>query len=89
VTEAGQFLGQQLPASFDLVFLDADREQYLAWWPWLQSGLVPGGLLVVDNAVSHATEMEGFIAEVRATPGWRSLIVPVGNGEFVALKPVP
>ena len=40
------------------------------------------------NAVSHAAEMEGFIAEVRGTSGWRSLVVPIGNGEFVALKPV-
>jgi predicted O-methyltransferase YrrM len=88
VTEAGRFLGQQPPANCDLLFLDADREQYVAWWPWIQSVLAPGGLLVVDNAVSHAAEMEGFIAEVRATPGWRSLVVPIGNGEFVAVKPV-
>jgi predicted O-methyltransferase YrrM len=86
VTEAGRFLGQQPPSNFDLLFLDADREQYLAWWPWIQMVLAPGGLLVVDNAVSHAAEMESFIAEVRAAPGWRSLLVPIGNGEFVALK---
>jgi predicted O-methyltransferase YrrM len=70
------------------LFLDADRKQYSAWWPWIQSVLVPRGLLIVDNAVSHATEMERFIAEVRATPGWRSLVVPIGNGQFVATKAV-
>lgn len=86
VAEAGRFLGQQPPLTFDLLFLDAAREHYSAWWPWVQSVLAPGGLLVVDNAVSHAAEMEEFIAEVRATPGWRSLIIPIGNGEFVALK---
>lgn len=88
VMEAGQFLGQQPPSQFDLLFLDADREQYVAWWPWIQGVLAPGGLLVVDNAVSHAAEMEGFIAQVRARSGWRSVVVPMGNGEFVALKPV-
>jgi predicted O-methyltransferase YrrM len=88
VTEAGRFLGQQPPSNFDLLFLDADREQYEAWWPSIQKVPAPGGLLVVDNAVSHAPEMEGFVAEVLATPGWRSLVVPIGNGEFVALKPV-
>lgn len=88
VTEAGKFLGQQRPATFDLLFLDADREKYLAWWPWIQNALAPGGMLIVDNAVSHATELQGFIAQVRATPGWRSLVVAIGNGEFVALNPV-
>jgi predicted O-methyltransferase YrrM len=85
--EAGEFLRRQPPSSFDLLFLDADRAQYIAWWPLVQSVLASGGLLVADNAVSHAAEMHGFIAQVQATPGWRSLVIPIGNGEFVALKP--
>ena len=88
VMEAGRFLGQQPASLFDLLFLDSDRGQYGAWWPWVQNVLAPGGLLVVDNATSHAAEMEGFLAQVRATSGWRSVTVPVGKGEFVALKPV-
>jgi predicted O-methyltransferase YrrM len=88
VMEAGQFLGRQPPSQFDLVFLDADRGRYVAWWPWVQGVLAPGGLLVVDNAVSHASELERFLALVRAAPGWRSVLVPIGNGEFVALKSV-
>jgi predicted O-methyltransferase YrrM len=88
IAEAGQFLAQQAPASCDLLFLDADRAQYLIWWPAIQRVLVPGGLMVVDNAVSHAGEMESFRAEVQAARGWRSVVVPVGKGELVALKPV-
>jgi predicted O-methyltransferase YrrM len=86
VTEAGEFLGQEPPSNYDLLFLDADRERYLAWWPSIQNVLAPGGLLVVDNAVSHATQMEPFIAEVRNAPRWRSAVAPIGNGELVALK---
>jgi predicted O-methyltransferase YrrM len=88
VADASRFLCQQPPSNIDLLFLDADREQYLAWWPGIQRVLAPGGLLVVDNAVSHAAEMEAFITGVRAAPGWRSLVVPIGKGELVALKPV-
>jgi predicted O-methyltransferase YrrM len=86
--DAGPFLQEQPSASCDLLFLDAARQQYAAWWPDIQRVLAPGGLLVVDNAVSHATELETFIAAVRGTAGWRSLVVPVGKGEFVALKPL-
>jgi predicted O-methyltransferase YrrM len=88
VMEAGEFLRQQRPSQFDLLFLDADRERYVAWWPSIRSVLAPRGLLVVDNAVSHAAEVDGLIAQVRAAPGWRSVVVPIGNGELVALKPV-
>ncbi|HEX2473375.1 MAG TPA: class I SAM-dependent methyltransferase [Lacipirellulaceae bacterium] len=85
--DAGQFLGPQAASHFDLIFLDSDRKEYSAWWPSLQNALVAGGMLVVDNAISHAAEMEGFIAQVAATPGWRSVVVPVGKGELLALKP--
>jgi predicted O-methyltransferase YrrM len=86
VMEAGQFLHQQPHDRFDLVFLDSDRKQYSAWWESIQSIVAPGGLLVVDNAVSHAAEMEVFVAQVRDTPGWRSVVVPIGKGELVSLK---
>jgi predicted O-methyltransferase YrrM len=88
LADAGLFLRQQPSASYDLLFLDAAREQAAAWWPEVRRVLAPGGLLVVDNAVSHAAELDSFIAGVRGTPGWRSLVVPVGKGEFVALKPL-
>jgi predicted O-methyltransferase YrrM len=87
VTEAGQYLSRQKASQFELIFLDSDRAQYSAWWPLLQRVLVPGGILVVDNAVSHPAEMEQFIAQVRATGGWRTVVVPIGNGELLALKP--
>jgi predicted O-methyltransferase YrrM len=87
VMDAAEVFRQQAACGFDFLFLDADRDQYIAWWPAIQRVLAPGGLLVVDNAVSHAVQLEGFMAQVRATSGWRSLAVPVGKGEFIALKP--
>ncbi|HJQ78724.1 MAG TPA: O-methyltransferase [Lacipirellulaceae bacterium] len=87
VMDAGQFLSGQAASQFDMIFLDSDRGQYTAWWPRLQRVLVPGGMLVVDNAVSHAAEMEGFIMQVRGASGWRTAVVPIGNGELLALSP--
>jgi predicted O-methyltransferase YrrM len=89
VMEAGDFLGRQLPSGFDFLFLDSDRRQYKSWWPSLHAVLEPGGLLVADNAVSHAAEMEEFTKLVAASGRYRSLVVPIGNGEFVALKEGP
>ena len=48
--------------------------------------LRPGGLLVVDNATSHAAEMAPFVALVAADPSFATSLVPVGNGEFLAVK---
>jgi predicted O-methyltransferase YrrM len=88
VMDAGQFLGRYAASQFELIFLDSDRKEYSAWWPSLQTALAAGGMLVVDNAVSHAGEMKEFIEQVATTPGWRSVVVPVGKGELLALKPM-
>jgi predicted O-methyltransferase YrrM len=88
VMDAGDILRRQPAASVDLLFLDSERTQYTAWCSAIQVVLTPGGLLVADNAVSHSREMEPFLALVRAAAGWRSVVVPVGNGEFLALKPL-
>jgi len=87
VTDAGDYLRRQPPAGVDLLFLDSERGQYVSWWPDVRRALAPGGLLVVDNATSHPQELEGFVALVKAA-GWRSLVLPVGNGELVALAPL-
>jgi hypothetical protein len=43
-------------------------------------------LLVVDNAISHQAEMAPFVALVAADCRFVTSFVPVGNGEFLAVK---
>jgi predicted O-methyltransferase YrrM len=73
-------------ASYDLVFLDADRSEYPGWWPHVKRILRPGGLLVVDNATSHAEQMAPFVALVNDDTDFEASLVPVGKGEFLAVK---
>jgi predicted O-methyltransferase YrrM len=86
VTDAGAWLKTCAAAPFALIFLDASRGQYVSLWPDLSRLLGPGGLLVVDNAVSHAPELAGFTDLVRSAPGYTTCLVPVGKGEFLALR---
>lgn len=84
--DAGALLATLDDAGFDLVFLDSQRSAYLDWWPHLKRVLRAGGLLVVDNATSHAHEMADFTATVAADGGFSTSLVPVGKGEFLAVK---
>ena len=73
--------------AFDLVFLDAERTEYLELWPQLEHLIRPErGLLVVDNAVSHAHELVEFTAMLTAHPRFVTSLVPVGKGEYLALS---
>lgn len=84
--DAGAVLRRSADASYDLVFLDSERPEYPGWWRDLRRVLRPGGLLVVDNATSHAEQMAPFVAIVSSDTGFSTSLVPIGNGEFLAVK---
>jgi len=84
--DAGRMLGRSSDGQFDLVFLDSERSEYVGWWPDLKRVLRAGGLLVVDNAVSHPKEMADFVVLVNSDASFTTSLVPVGKGEFLAVK---
>jgi len=77
---------RDIPGPFDFIFLDADRPSYLTYLELVVPKLVPGGLLVADNVVSHAGELQDYLARVKSHPALFSVTVPVGNGEEISFK---
>lgn len=84
--EGGAALRDRVAASVDLLFLDSERDAYAGWWPDIRRVLRPGGLLVADNARSHAAELAPFVQLVEADPAFTCCTVPVGKGEFLATR---
>ncbi len=76
----------QLAGPFEIVFLDADRESYVAYLEAVLPKMPAGALLVADNAVSHAGELAEYSARIKAHPDLFSVTVPVGKGEEISLK---
>jgi predicted O-methyltransferase YrrM len=84
--DAGEVLAGGLGAPFDLVFLDADRTRYLAWWPSIRPAVAVGGLLVVDNVQSHPAECAPLLAVVGADASFVAQAVGSGNGVLLAYR---
>lgn len=84
--DAGPYLANPEAVPFDLIFLDAKREDYVAWWPDLKRLLAPQGLLVVDNALSHQAQVQPLIDMIEADRGFMTSLVPIGKGELLAVK---
>jgi predicted O-methyltransferase YrrM len=78
--DGGAVLGAAPDGAWELIFLDAGRDAYAAWWPDLRRTLAPGGLLAIDNVLSHEAEVARVTALIEADAGVESTVVPVGAG---------
>jgi caffeoyl-CoA O-methyltransferase len=67
-------------------FLDAEKDVYLDCYEKIVPNMVPGGLLIADNLISHANELQPFVEQVSNDPSVDALVVPIGKGELLARK---
>jgi len=65
---------------FDLVFLDAEKDDYEALFALARPLLEPGGLVVADNVLSHAEPLAAYSAARQADPTLSSVTVPLDRG---------
>ncbi|HEY7631903.1 MAG TPA: GrpB family protein [Thermoleophilaceae bacterium] len=84
--DAGETLRTTGDASLDFVFLDAERPAYVRYWPELVRVLRRGGLLVVDNVLSHADQVAEFRALVHADERVSEALAPTGAGALLVVK---
>jgi predicted O-methyltransferase YrrM len=80
----GYMLTRSEPADF--VFLDAEKEDYLAFLALIVPVLSPGGILVADNLISHEADLREFREAALADPRLSAVVVPVGRGELFAVR---
>ena len=76
---------------FDLVFLDAEKDDYEALFALARPLLEPGGLVVADNVLSHAEALGAYSAARQADPALSSVTLPLDRGleVTVALSELP
>ena len=73
---------------WDVVFLDAERPAYAGYWPELLRVLRPdGGLLAIDNVLSHAAEVAAVTALIEAEPAVTTVLIPIGAGVRLVARP--
>ncbi|HTY39084.1 MAG TPA: class I SAM-dependent methyltransferase [Bacteroidota bacterium] len=72
--------------SIAFCFLDCDKAYYEQCYELVAARLVPQGLLVIDNALSHFDEIKPIIDKICSDERLDSMIVPIGNGELVCRR---
>ena len=65
---------------FDIVFLDAEKEDYEELFRLARGKVEPGALFVADNVVSHSDPLAAYSAARQADPTLASVTVPLDRG---------
>jgi predicted O-methyltransferase YrrM len=77
--DAFELLGR-LEEPFDVVFLDAEKEDYEGLFALARSRLEPGAAVVADNVLSHAETLAAYSAARQADRTLLSATVPLDRG---------
>jgi predicted O-methyltransferase YrrM len=65
---------------FDVVFIDAEKDDYEALFALARPKLEPGGLVVADNVLSHEDALGAYSDARQADPTLVSVTVPLDRG---------
>jgi len=89
-----------MPASeiFDIAFIDADKTGYISYWDEVVPRIRPGGVILVDNTLSHGRVVDPDAADANVA-GIRAfndhavaddrvvlVLLPIGDGLTLARK---
>ena len=73
---------------FDIVFLDAEKEQYEALFAEARTKLEPGAVVIADNVLSHVEALGAYGQARQSDPTLESVTLPLDRGlEISVLLP--
>jgi predicted O-methyltransferase YrrM len=65
---------------FDIVFLDAEKEDYEELFRQVRAKLEPGALVIADNVLSHKETLGAYSQARQSDPSVESVTVPLDRG---------
>ena len=77
----------RIEGTFDLVFLDAWKKDYKAFFEMVFPRIDSGGLFVAHNVVNKRSEMGDFLDAIERHPrAWTTIVKPSGEGMSLTYK---
>jgi predicted O-methyltransferase YrrM len=71
---------QRIEDVFDVVFIDAEKDDYETYFGLARSKVEPGALVLADNVLSHPDPLAQYSAARQADPDLESVTVPLDRG---------
>lgn len=94
-----QLIAEGRQGTFDLAFIDADKENYPSYYELCLQLLRPGGIIAVDNVLwggavidppeqqeEHTKAIVAVTAKIRNDPRVHAVMLPIADGVYLCRK---
>ncbi len=86
IGQAYDVIKDEIDEKFDLVFIDANKQEYIKFFEVIHPLLKKGGVLLADNVLSHAKKVEPFVEAVSNHKEYQVQILDLPDGLLMAYK---
>ena len=70
----------------DMVFIDANKSEYIKYFELVHPLLKKGGIILADNVSSHKDSVQPFLDEIYSRKDYQTQLLPFDGGLLMSLK---
>lgn len=86
IGQAYDVIKNEINEEFDLVFIDANKQEYLSFFEAVHPLLKKGGVILADNITSHAKKVQPFVDAISNHEEYQVQILDLPDGLLMAYK---
>lgn len=75
-------------SNIDMVFIDANKPEYIQYYGAIAHKIKKGGLLAADNTISHQKKVQDFLDKIEQSGEYQITTLPFGGGITLCFKVV-
>lgn len=86
IGQAYDVIKDEIKEEFDMVFIDANKQEYVKFFEVVHPLLKRGGVILADNILSHAKKVQPFVDAISAHEDYQVQILDLPDGLLMAYK---
>ena len=84
--QAYDIITDEIKEKFDLIFIDANKQEYIHFYKAADPLLKAGGIILADNIKSHEKKVEPFVKAISSNPNYQVQVLDLPDGLLMAYK---